>query len=73
VYVKRFLTSLNLSIQIPTRFFKVLHPGFEIRSPNVFDGVAKIEAHVLGNLNALNAAGMLRVVLWMVYGIVVHE
>jgi hypothetical protein len=73
VYVKRFLTSLNLSIQIPACFLKVLHPGFEIRSPNVFDGVAEIEAHVLGNLNAFHAAGMLRVVLWMVYWIVAHE
>jgi hypothetical protein len=73
VYVKRFLTSLNLSIQIPTRFLKVLHPGFEIRSPNVFDGVAKIEAHMLGDLDALNAARMLSVMLWMVYRVVAHE
>jgi hypothetical protein len=72
MYVKRFLASLNLSIQIPACFLKVLHPGFEIRSPNVFDGVAKIEAHMLGDLDALNAARMLRVVLWMVYRVVDH-
>jgi hypothetical protein len=50
-----------------------LHPSFEIRSPNVFDGVAKIEAHMLGDLDALNAARMLSVVLWMIYWVVAHE
>jgi hypothetical protein len=73
VYVKRFLASLNLSVQIPTCFLKVLHPGFEIRSPNVFDRIAQVEAHMLGDLDALNAARMLRVVLWMVYRVVAHE
>jgi hypothetical protein len=73
VIVKRFLASLDFPVQIPTCFLKVLHPGFEIRSPNVFDGVAKIEAHMLGDLDALNARRMLSVVLWVVYGIVAHE
>jgi hypothetical protein len=73
VYVKRFLASFNLSIQIPACFLKVLHSGFEIRSPNVFDRVAQVEAHMLGDLDALNAGWVLRVVLWVVNWVVTHE
>ena len=60
----------DFSGDIPRCFFKVLDGiAFQICAPNVFHCIAKIEAHMLGDLDALDAAGVFSIMRRMIYGV----
>ena len=60
----------DFSGDIPRCFFKVLDGiAFQISAPNIFHCIAKIEAHMLGDLYALDAAGVFGIVRRVIDGI----
>ncbi len=59
-----FFQPLDLSVDVPGGFTQVLEGAcvLEVSAPDVLDGVAAVKVEVLGDLDALNAAGVLGVV-----------
>jgi hypothetical protein len=58
----------DFALDVPERFFEVLLGAvvLEVGAPDVFDGVAEVEAHVFGDLDTLDAGWVRCVVLWLV-------
>ena len=52
----------DLIAEVPDGFLEILDGlgavVLEVGSPNVFHGVAEVESHVAGDLDALDAAGV---------------
>ena len=60
------LESLDFSVDVPGCFGEVFDcVAFGSCSPDVFDGVAEVEAHVFGYLDAFYAAWVVFVVVWV--------
>ncbi|KFL92066.1 hypothetical protein AmDm5_0507 [Acetobacter malorum] len=48
-------TTLQFALDIPAGLFQILYRvAFQISAPDVFHGVAKVEAHVFGDLDAFH-------------------
>lgn len=59
---------LQLAFDVPFCLFQILDcVCFQIGTPDVFHSVAEIEPHVLRNGDALDAARVTGVMLWMIY------
>jgi hypothetical protein len=58
----RALTALNFVSDVELRLSQIVQRrAFQVSAPDVFDRVAKVKTHVPGNLDALDAARVLRV------------
>ena len=65
----RTLAAVKLTVDVPAGLLQILDGvALEIRAPDVLHRVAEVEAHVFGDLDALDPAGMIGVV-----GRVVHR
>lgn len=54
------LTQINLLADVPHSFFQILNRRiFVVSAPQILDGIADAEVHVLGDLYALNALAAL--------------
>jgi hypothetical protein len=61
------LHPLDFSVDIPSSLLQVLDLAvFFSGSPDVFDGVATVEVEMLGDLDALDAAGVALVMRWLI-------
>ena len=54
---------MHFILEIPNSFFKVLNAVFFIGAPDILDCISEAKIHMLGDLDALNAARMDVVVL----------
>jgi hypothetical protein len=71
--IRRRFPALDLPLDVPHSLLEILDGiALQVSTPDVLDGVAETKAHVLGDLYALDTAGVLGVVLGVVDGVVVH-
>ena len=64
---------LNLAVEVPNGLFEVFDDigRLQASSPRVLDGVPQAKAHVFGDIDALDARWMARVVLRVVDVVVI--
>lgn len=64
-----FAKALKLSIEVPDGLLQILTDGVRLlpSSPDVLDGVSQVEAHVLDDIDALDARRVAGIMSGMVY------